>query len=364
MGTLDSILSVFTLTRYDLIMIFVSMGLFYVLWKNLDRLFVSKYIIYLQHRERLTQGNLEQAVVLEKDAMRLAGELDAERREARARSMEKRIVEIADAKRELDRAFKLSELKINTELDANKKKYEDLAQQTEASLAKSLPELINQIKDSLNKGASASKDRSGVSLQILVLCLSVVLLSGAAPALAQAGGQEHQATFSSILFPTINFVIFSVALFLLMKKPVAEIWKKRRRSIAQRLADVTASYDKAKNALEQVEREKARLQEQLGEIEEDFAKQTISEISELKKNTQNRIAQIESDMSIRMERQRKAISDDLFERVVNELMVKVQSEVERDFSRPKEGEVADRRFSETKLREIQQNKDTIVTDGN
>jgi F0F1-type ATP synthase membrane subunit b/b' len=332
------------------------MGLFYVLWKNVDRLFVSKYIKYLQHRERLTQGNLEQAVVLEKDAMKLASELDSQRREARARSMEKRVLRISEAKRELENAFKSSELKINKELDADKKKYEELARQTEASFEKSLPELIAQIKDSLHGVGSASKERSGLSLQILVILAGMLLFSGSAPALAQAGAEEHHATFSSILFPTINFIIFSVALFLVMKKPVAEIWNKRRRSIATRLAEVTASYDKAKIALERVEKEKARLQEQLSEIEENFEKQTSTEIAELKKNTQNRIAQIESEMSLRLDRQRKSISDDLFERVVNELMFKVQSEVEKDFTRSQEGEAVDRRFSEAKLMEIQQRK--------
>lgn len=356
MGTLDSILSVFTLTRYDLIMIFVSMGLFYVLWKNVDRLFVSKYIKFLEHREMLTQGNLEEAVVLEKDAMKLAGELDAQRREVRARSMEKRALRIAEAKKELENAFKASETKINTALDLDKKKYEELARQTEASLDKSLPELIAQIKESLHKGTSKGKEPSGVSLQVLIIFATAMLLSETAPALAQAATEEHHATFSSILFPTINFIIFSVALFLIMKKPVVEIWNKRRRSIAQRLAEVTASYDKAKSALEQVEMEKARLQEQLSEIESNFDNQTSIEIAELKKNTQNRIAQLESEMSLRLERQRKAVSDDLFERVVNELMVKVQNEVEKDFTRPKDGEIVDRRFSEAKLLEIQQRK--------
>lgn len=356
MGTLDSILSVFTLTRYDLVMIFVSMGLFYVLWKNIDRLFISKYLKFLQHRERLTQGNLEQAVVLEKDAMKLAGELDAQRREVRARSMEKRATRIAEAKRELESAFKTSESKINSELDLDKKKYEELARQTEASLDKSLPDLIVQIKESLHKAASPSKDRTGLSLQILIIFAASLLLGGAAPALAQAASEEHHSNFSSILFPTINFIIFSIALFVMMKKPVTEIWNKRRRSIAHRLAEVTASYDKAKSALEQVEKEKAKLQEQLSEIESNFDNQTSVEISELKKNTQNRIAQLESEMTLRLERQRKSISDDLFERVVNELMVKVQNEVEKDFTRPKDGEIVDRRFSEAKLLEIQQRK--------
>jgi F0F1-type ATP synthase membrane subunit b/b' len=357
MGTLDSILSVFTLTRYDLVMIIVSMGLFYVLWKNVDRLFVSKYIKFLQHRERLTQGNLEEAVVLEKDALKLASELDAQRREVRARSMEKRALRIAEAKRELELSFKSSESKINTELELDRRKYEELARQTERSLDKSLPALIAQIKESLFKGPTKSnKDRTGISLQLLVVFGAGWLLTGVAPVLAEAGGGEHHATFSSILFPTINFIIFSGALFLIMKKPVVEIWNKRRKSIAQRLSEVTASYEKAKGALEQVEKEKAKLQEQLNEIESNFEKQTSSEISELKKNTQHRIAQLESELSLRLERQRKAISDDLFERVVNELMVKVQNELEKDFTKPKDGELVDRRFSEVKLQEIQQRK--------
>jgi F0F1-type ATP synthase membrane subunit b/b' len=365
METLDSILSVFTLIRIDLVMIIVCMGLFYVLWRNLDRLFISKYLRYLEHRQKITEGNLEQAAIFQKAVIRLNTELNEQRKAVRLRSLQKRTEKISDMKKEIEAVLKECQARINTKLEQNRNECEKTLTNIDTAIRKSLPDLVAEVKAALL--GSSLMDRStldNVQRKLknkknvpLILFVMSFLLYGNSVALASSDSAEHHSSFFSILYPTINFAIFAFVLFQLAKKPLAEVWKKRRESLANKLADVTVNYEKAKLALEKAEAERASLHDELIQIENQFEQQTMIEINELRKLMKTKVSQMESELSLKLQRQEKAMKDEFMEKIVDQIISQVRSDLTSDFSNSQKGIEANRDFTQKRLTEIKKRKE-------
>jgi len=149
MQAFNSFLTLLTLTHLDVVMILVSMGLFFILWKTLDSVFFSRYLPYLEHREEATSGNLVKANQAFNEAKVLMQEVESGLRKARGEALSKRSTELDKCKQFLDVRLKSADDKLSAKLKADRAHLLAESQKIEALVVKSIPTLVQEVRNAV-----------------------------------------------------------------------------------------------------------------------------------------------------------------------------------------------------------------------
>jgi F0F1-type ATP synthase membrane subunit b/b' len=315
MQAIDSFLSLLTLTQLDLVMILVCMGLFFVLWKILDNVFFSRYLPYLEHREQATSGNMAKATNAFNEAKLLTQEVEVAIKTARNNALSKRAKEIEKYKESLNVTFKSAEDRLGLKLKQDRATLIEESDRVKNLVAKTLPALVNQVRNSIIPQVFFG----------FFVSLSFLQVAHAEDAHGAAPG------ILSILYPSINLVIFVVALYFLLRHPLAQVWKNRRLALSKKLEDVTKNYQRAQEELATALKSKEILTDQLASLEKQISEQTASDIAHLQQRAEERIYQLEKETELKLARQSKYFSEELMNKLIEEVLVKAEKEIMKSF---------------------------------
>ena len=141
--TVRQILELFTLDFVDLGMIFVSMFLFFTLWKILERVFFSRYLALIDRREELTIGGLDTASKSIDEAEKISTDVQRSLADKR-KQLRDESSEVLGAARE-----KAAELIQSVEKDVNQRM--NTARMSAAKLSTELTEKLGKEADQLEK---------------------------------------------------------------------------------------------------------------------------------------------------------------------------------------------------------------------
>jgi F0F1-type ATP synthase membrane subunit b/b' len=149
MGTYLYLLDLFTLSPEDPLMILVSMGLFLVLWKTIERSFFSHYMPLYEARLQATEGNLTVAETTAQQAAAIRSEVQAELQRARSQALEARARRIAEAKAVVEQQFSQAESGIIRELKQSRDRVEQEAVAIKKQLRNNIPQLVDTVVENL-----------------------------------------------------------------------------------------------------------------------------------------------------------------------------------------------------------------------
>jgi F0F1-type ATP synthase membrane subunit b/b' len=142
MSDYQKILEIFTLTWIDPIMIAVSMGLFFVFWKVLEREFYRYYVPLFEARLQATEGSLHEAAELFEAAANIRKKIDETLSLARSEALARRQELIALTKKNIEQEFLLAEQRIAENLQAAQARLKAEVEQVRAKLLREVPALV------------------------------------------------------------------------------------------------------------------------------------------------------------------------------------------------------------------------------
>jgi len=118
----------------------------------------------------------------------------------------------------------------------------------------------------------------------VILALLPALAAASEQAAHGAGGEHGNEQIMTLIFSTVNFVIFVGLLFFLLKKPVANFLKNRKETqaremdeAARMLEDARRRHEEMKERLDRLDREMAEIKERLKSEGEEQGKRIIEQ---------------------------------------------------------------------------------------
>lgn len=149
MSTYFYLLDLFTLSPEDPLMILVSMGLFLVLWKTIERNFFQHYMPLYEARLQATEGNLTVAEATAQQAASVRHAVQGELQLARAQALEERAQCIAKAKKAVEQQYAEVERGILEELKRSRGRVQQEAAGIREQLRTNIPQLVDTAVQSL-----------------------------------------------------------------------------------------------------------------------------------------------------------------------------------------------------------------------
>lgn len=166
---------------------------------------------------------------------------------------------------------------------------------------------------------------------------------------AHHGGHHAEHTIKELWFHFVNFSLYVLLLYLVLRSPVASAWRKRRETIAASLAKGTSILSDAKKELKEAEVRFASIASDSEQIKKQMTKETEDEISNILQDAQKRAADV-----LRRGQESAAAEKKIVERVIREeLSASVLKRAEEMLSK-KTSKESDRLRREASIKNIRQ----------
>lgn len=164
------------------------------------------------------------------------------------------------------------------------------------------------------------------------------------------GGVHHaEHHIGELWFHFINFSLYVLLLYLVLRSPITSGWRKRREAIAASLAKGTSILSDAKKELKDAEARFASIASDSEQIKKQMAKETEDEISNILQDAEKRAKDI-----LRRGQESAAAEKKIVERVIREeLSASVLKKAEEILSK-KTSKESDRLRREASIKNIRQ----------
>jgi F0F1-type ATP synthase membrane subunit b/b' len=156
---------------------------------------------------------------------------------------------------------------------------------------------------------------------------------------------KHQATFSSILYPLINFIIFSVICFVIAKPRLLKSYVARVTNLKNASIQAEKQFEEANLKLGTIKGRLDSIDEEIMQMRTEMHKLAELEASEISINAQKIVSQIERDARVRVNISQKNAQDEL-EEYLAKLVAKRAKELTIDsFSTEEDKKIRDLIFT-------------------
>lgn len=156
-------------------------------------------------------------------------------------------------------------------------------------------------------------------------------------ALASAGAEHHEATVGSLLFPAINFVLYCIAMYMILKRPISEQLDARREIIRSKIESASREKEAALKKLLEAQRQFNTLDTQISEMATRMESEAQKEATSIIKDAQDKAMAIAKRAKDTAEAERKAsevtlraeLADTVLELAKQKLKAKMTGEMDK-----------------------------------
>lgn len=174
------------------------------------------------------------------------------------------------------------------------------------------------------------------------------------PSPAFASAAEGAGGFQSILYPLINFFIFFGILSVIVKKPISRAWKLRHEVIDERLTRADSILAEAKQSLAAAQAERDGLAEQIDKLKHEIQAHTNEEVQQIELQSKERIEGLKKEIAQKMLIQEKAILNEIYSSVVDEVMSLTRAALTKQLDSSKDHKLAVDRFAALDVSKLDQ----------
>ena len=162
-----------------------------------------------------------------------------------------------------------------------------------------------------------------------ILALSIVICS---PAIGSSEGNSHgeapsKGWIATDTYRVINFTILAVALFLVLRKPVAQTLNARISGIKEQLAELEAKKEEAEKELAQYREKLALLDKEAEKIVEDYIKQGNDAKARILKEAESTAEKLEEKAKRNIEHEFKQAKIQLQSEIIEQALVAAEKKI-------------------------------------
>ena len=172
------------------------------------------------------------------------------------------------------------------------------------------------------------------------LSLIILLASSAQFAAAEAShGEAHSAGHHevSLTWPWVNFLIYVVGLFFILRRPFSEMWDARRRNLADLRERGALELRTAQGLLQDAEKKIRNLEQEATEMEKsivvDGEKEGAQLVLDAKARAQRIAAQVDESISSELRGAEVSLRRELADKVLTSASEKLKRELNADSDR-------------------------------
>lgn len=336
---MQEFLTFFDLTPLDAQMILVSVPLFVLFLRACDSALIKPFLDRINERDQLTTGAGSSAEATIQEAAALEQEYARKVADARSAAVKARLGKVGAAKDEAARIVQHAESEVAQRVTTERQK---VRQQIESQRSQLLADV-----DSLAQGI-VQKLSQPRSLSVLALLVAVAsLLVSPAGAMASSSGHEaggHHG-YEYLFWYWVNFLIYIVAMYFILRNMVASGWGARRERIRfaleagkRALEEAAVRHSAAKAKLAQADKE---ISEMVSSIEIEGQKEAQKLVSDAREKAVEIQTQATESLGLEAKAQKAHMQREVAEIVLARATEMLKSSVTKESDRAlRQGAVA------------------------
>lgn len=165
-------------------------------------------------------------------------------------------------------------------------------------------------------------------------CLLNISILTLFPALALAAeGHEHHATVLDLIFPIINFTLFCLLMYFLLRRSVRTGLIARRDNFQQALDRSKKLNADAQGKLDEVERQQRNLENMLAELRKTIAEESVKESEQIVLEAEKRAHRLLEKAAETAQSEVKALQDSLKKELVDMVMRLAEDKIKQELDR-------------------------------
>jgi F0F1-type ATP synthase membrane subunit b/b' len=164
--------------------------------------------------------------------------------------------------------------------------------------------------------------------------VSVVLLAPTSS--FAAGGAKGYGSISDTIFPWINFVLYCVAMYLILRKPLSAGWTARRTAILQAVEAGKRANDQAREKYTAAQERARSVPTVVKELEERILQEGKVECTLLQQESEERISKIHQTTAETLAGEEKAFELDLRRQFVDSVLKIAEKEIRSEINESKD----------------------------
>lgn len=280
---MQEILKFLDLTATDATMILVAIPLFVLFIKGADKALIRPFLDRLNARDALTIGAGSSADEIVKEAIALEQDYARKTAEARAAAVQAKNSKLISAKEQATQILQGAETEIAVKVSSERQKVRHEVETQRAALLKDVDSLAQEIVKKL------SQPRALSIVVFLIAAVGSIFLTG--DVFAEAEHASHG--YGYLFWYWINFIVYVVAMYFILRKFVASGWDARRERIRYALEAGKRSMDEAQTRRRAAQDQSAQLDKQLSEITSSIEREAALESQKLIDDAKARAIEIQ-----------------------------------------------------------------------
>jgi F0F1-type ATP synthase membrane subunit b/b' len=151
-----------------------------------------------------------------------------------------------------------------------------------------------------------------------------------------AGGAHGHGSISDTIFPWINFILYSVGMFLILRKPLSAGWTARRTAILQAVEAGKRANDEAREKYSAAQDRARSVPTVVKELEERILQEGTVECKILQQESEHRINKIHQTATETLAGEEKAFELDLRRQFVDSVLQLAERGIRSEISESKD----------------------------
>lgn len=346
---MQELLKFFDLTPEDATMILVAIPLFVAFLKGAEKTLIRPFLNRINEREELTVGAGSSAESIIQEAVALEESYNEKINKARVDAVQARNVKVSAAKDKAGELLQAAEADVASRVTAERQKVRQQLETQRETLLKDVDSLAREIVQKLSQPRALS---AFIITFVAAVVLNLVLVGDVFAAEgvvehAAAHGAEHGAHhgYGFLFWYWINFALYIVAMYFILRKIVANGWDARRERIRFALEAGKRSMDAALERRAAAQKQSTQLESQVKELISTIEREGDLECQKLTRDAEQRAKDIQShateSLGMEAKAQKVQMQREVAEIVLARASEMLRTQVTKESDRPlRQGAVA------------------------